>query len=207
METMLTANVPAIPGSTGVARQTAGIQAFIRTNTDFGATGGDPTLSGGTSGYPLAGAISGTARAFTEVTFNDILQECWVQGADPSMSLVNANNKRIISETFVGNATRYKDTVDQKVINAIDFYESDFGTVTIVPTRFLLPSDGVGGTNYSVLVLDPSFISIDYLQAVQQKPLAETGHNQKRLLWAEYGLRVDNEASCGIIRDLDGVLT
>lgn len=205
-EVMFLANVPAKPGASGTARQMAGLPAFIRTNTSFGATGADPTLSGVTEGYPDVAATSGTARAFTEDIFNDIIQKCWENGGDPTLVLVNANNKRIISETFVGNATRYKDTIDQKVINSIDFYESDFGTLTIVPTRFMLPADGVGGTRYMVLLIDPEFVEIKYLDPVQDKPLAETGHNHKRLVWCEYTLQVDNDAAHGIVRDTNGVM-
>lgn len=161
-EIMFLANVPALPGASGTARQMAGFPAFLRTNTSFGATGADPTLSGISEGYPDVAATSGTVRAFSEDIFNDIIQECWENGGDPTLVLVNANNKRIVSETFVGNATRYKDTIDQKVINSIDFYESDFGTLTIVPTRFMLPADGVAGTHYMVLLIDPEFVEILY---------------------------------------------
>lgn len=209
-EVMFLANVPAIPGSSGVARQMAGVPAFLTSNTDFAAGGADPTLSGLTEGYPKAAAVRGTAaRDLLEPKFNDVMQSAWESGGDPTLVLVNANNKRIISETFEGNASRYKDTVDQKVINSIDFYESDFGTVTIVPTRFMLPHDavaGVGGTRYQILFLDPNFCEILYLDPVQEKPLASTGHNEKRLLWCEYTLKIDNEAAHGIMRDLNGVM-
>jgi hypothetical protein len=206
MEWMLLMNVPAIPGdAVSVPRQTAGFPAFLRTNTSFGATGVNPTLSGGTNGYPLAGAVGGTLRPLTEAMLNAVMQLCWTNGGDPSLVLVNAGYKRIISQTFTGNATRYKDTVDQKVINSIDFYESDFGTLTIVPTRFMPTLDAPAtALNQMILLIDPSFVSLQTLDPLQQKPLADTGHNKKSLLWVEYGLQVDNEASCGIIRDLNG---
>ena len=205
-ELMFLQNIAASPGSEGVAAVSAGLIAFLRTNTIGGVGGADPELSGGTSGYPDAAAVAGTPYALSEVEFNDMIQSCWEEGGEPGMVLVNANNKRIISETFTGNATRYKDTTNKKAINAIDFYESDFGTLTIVPTRFMLPTDGVGGASYPVLALDPSFISIDYLENVQEKPLAETGHAKSRLLWCEYTLRLEAEAAHGIMRDTDGVM-
>jgi hypothetical protein len=206
-EVMFLQNIAASAGASGTARTAAGFPAFLRTNTIFAAGGADPTLSGITEGYPDAAATDGTApEGFTEDQFNDAIQMAWENGGDPTLVLVNANNKRIISETFVGNATRYKDTVDQKVINSIDFYESDFGTLTIVPTRFMLPADGVGGTNFMVLGIDPEFVHILYLEALQEAPLAKTGHNNKRLMWTEYTLQVDNEAAHFIIRDTDGIM-
>lgn len=206
-EVMLLQNIAAAAGSSGVARAAAGLPAFLRTNTIFTSGGADGTLSGTTSGYPNAASTPGTTPGeFTEDDFNDAIQSTWENGGDPTLVLVNANNKRIISETFVGNATRYKDTVDQKVINSIDFYESDFGTLTIVPTRFMLPNDGAGGDNYMVLGIDPEFIHILYLETLQEAPLAKTGHNNKRLMWCEYTLQVDNEAAHFTIRDTDGVM-
>ena len=41
---------------------------------------------------------------------------------------------------------------------------------------------------------------------MREKPLAETGHSKKRLLWCEYTLQVDNEAAHGIYRDTNGVM-
>lgn len=207
IEVMLLQNIAAAPGSSGVARAAAGLPAFLRTNTDFTTGGADPTLSGTTAGYPDAAATAGTTpENFSEVMFNDLIQATWEAGGDATMVLVNANNKRVISETFVGNATRYKDTVDQKVINSIDFYESDFGTLTIVPTRFMLPTEGVGGNNYMVVGIDPEFIHILDLESLREAPLAKTGHNEKRLMWREYTLQVDNEAAHFIHRDTTGVI-
>ena len=55
--------------------------------------------------------------------------------------------------------------------------------------------------SYNVFVMDPEYAAVAYLDPVQQKPLAETGHSISRLIWAEYGLQVDNEKAHGIIRD------
>jgi hypothetical protein len=210
-EVMFLQNVPAIPGASGTARQMAGVTAFLTTNTEFAAGGADPTLSGSTEGYPNAAAVSGTTpRALTEELFNLVLQSAWENGGDPTLVLCNGTNKRIISETFTGNATRYKDTMDKKTMNAIDFYEGDFGTVTIVPHRTMLKHDaaanGTGGTRFQILFLDPNYAEICYFDPIQEKPLAATGHNEKRLLWCEYTLKIENEAAHGIIRDLNGVM-
>ena len=44
------------------------------------------------------------------------------------------------------------------------------------------------------------------LDEVQQKPLAETGHSIRTLVWCEYGLQVDNEAAHGVIADTNNLL-
>lgn len=204
-EVMLLSNVPALPGSSGTARQTAGLPAFLRTNVFSVAGGANPTLSGTTEGYPNAGATGGTTPVvFAEAALNSVIEKCWNEGANPSIIMVNGGNKRRLSQSFTGNATRYKDTVDKTVVNAIDIYDSDFGTLTVMPNRF---QPTIAANNYAVYVLDPDYVEIDYLESVRQKDLAETGHAKRKLVWAEYSLKVENEKAHGIIRDTTNALT
>ena len=44
-------------------------------------------------------------------------------------------NKQVMS-TFTGCATPTEETKSKKIIAAVDAYESDFGTVKVVPNRF-----------------------------------------------------------------------
>lgn len=207
MEVMLLQNIAASPAASGAARVTAGLPAFLRTNIVAGAGGTAPTLSGTTNGYPNAAYAPGTAAPFTETQFNDVIELCWLAGGNPTIAMVNANNKRIISETFTGSATRYKDAVDKTLVNAIDIYDSDFGELTVIPNRFQPALDfPATETNFAVFVLDPDFIELCWLESVKQKPLAETGHSRNKLVWCEYLLKVDNEASCGAIYDTDGIM-
>jgi hypothetical protein len=209
MEMMLLQNLPASPGAGQAAttRQAAGFPAFLRTNTIRTAGGVNPTLSNSPHGYPNAAAVAGTTPvALTEKQFNDIIAKCWVAGAEPTMALVNAGNKRLISSTFTGASTRYKDAIDKRLVSAIDVYTSDFGELTIVPTRFIPQTDGiVAGDNWPVYIIDPEFARVAWLDPMQQKPLAETGHSRNRLVWCEYTLQVDNEAAHGVIADTTGL--
>lgn len=203
METMLLDNVAATAASSGNARRTAGLPAFLKTNTLFQSGGADPTLSGTTEGYPNAAATAGTTPVvFAEDDLNAVIEACWLEGAEPSIIMCNAGNKRRISSAFTGNATRYKDAIDRRLSAAIDIYDSDFGELTVVPNRFMR-TNNPGGANdsYNVFILDPRYAAVAFLDPMQQKPLAETGHSQRRLVWAEYGLQVDNEKAHGVIRD------
>lgn len=209
METMLLDNIPALAASSGTARQTAGLPAFLRTNVSFVAGGANPTLSGTTEGFPNTAATSGTVPVvFAESALNTVIQACWNEGAQPSLIMVNGGNKRRISQAFVGNASRYKDTIDKTVVNAIDFYDSDFGELTVVPNRFMRTNNPAGANNsFNVFVLDPEYAALSFLDPMQQKPLAETGHSIRTLVWCEYGLQIDNEKAHGIIRDTTNALT
>jgi hypothetical protein len=194
MEKMLCDNVAASAGASGTARQTAGLPAFLRTNASRGTGGADGTTSGsGTAGYVDAAATDGTQRAITESLLKDVIADCWDAGAEPSVVICGSSQKQTIS-TFTGNATKYKDITDKTLSAAIDVYVSDFGELTIVPSRFSRSRD--------VLVLDPNYARVAYLTPTNQKELARTGHSERRLISVEYGLQVDNEAAHGVVADI-----
>ena len=193
MEKMMLDNVAAAAGASGTARQTAGLPAFLTSNTERGAGGADGTTSGaGSAGYPNAAATDGTARAITEALLKSVIASCWDAGAEPSVVLCGSSQKQTIS-TFTGNATRYKEAEDSKLNAAIDVYISDFGELQIVPARHNRARD--------VFVLDPNYAEVAYLQTAKQEPLAKTGLSERRLISAEYGLQVTSEKAHGVIAD------
>jgi Family of unknown function (DUF5309) len=203
-EVQLLQNIAANPGATGVARVSAGFGAWLITNTIRGAGGVNPTLSNGTSGYPNAAAVPGAPAPLLETDFNDVISQIWNEGGTPSIALVSANNKRVISSTFTGASTRYKDAIDKRLVAAVDIYTSDFGELQIVPTRFMPPTDGAGGASFPVYIIDPDYARVAVLEGARQKPLAETGLSKKRLIWQELGLQVDNEKAHGVLADSSG---
>lgn len=208
-EVMLLSNVAATLGSSGAARVTAGLPAFLRTNAIVGAGAVAPTLSGTTEGYPDTGWTDATATAdMDEDSLNDLIEQCWNSGAEPNVIMVNGGNKRVISKTFTGYSTRYKDAIDKTLVASIDFYDSDFGELTVIPNRFQPTLNAAtDDDNYAAYVLDPDYYRIAYLDNVQRKPLAETGHSIRALIWCEYGLQVDNEAAHGIYPDTTNTVT
>jgi hypothetical protein len=198
-EAMLTSAIAAAPGAGDGAtvRTAAGFGCFLITNGARGAgAGAPPTLSGTTSGYPNLAPVAGTGRALSEDLLNSTIQAVWTQGGTPKYVLCSPVNKRLISKTFTGYATKYKNADDKKLISAIDVYESDFGQVQIVPDRFSPSTD--------VFVIDPEYVSVRYLQPTRQIPLARTGHTDNRMIQCEYSLEVGNEKAQGVIADTTG---
>jgi len=193
MEKMLLDNVAASAGASGTARQSAGLPAFLTTNVERGSGGANGTTSGaGEAGYVDAAATDGTARAITETLLKSVIQKCWDEGAEPSIVLCGASQKQTISG-FTGGATKYKDVDDKKIVAAADIYVSDFGELQVIPARHIRSRD--------VLVLDPNYANVAYLQTAKQKPLARTGLSERRLISAEYGLEVTSQKAHGIIAD------
>ncbi len=205
MEAMMLANVAAAAGASGTARQTAGLPAYLTTNVSRGGSGANGTTSGsGESGFVNAAATDGTLRALTEALLKTVIKGCWEQGATPKVVMCGAAQKQKIS-TFTGNATRYKEAEDSKLNAAIDVYISDFGELQIVPNRHMRVRT-VSSVDYTpdVLVLDPSYAEVAYLQTAKQEALAKTGLSERRLISCEYGLQVTSQKAHGIVADVNG---
>lgn len=194
MEKMSLNNAAANAGASGTARVTAGVPAFLTTNVNRGTGGANGTTSGtGSAGYPNAAATDGTQRAITEAMLKSVIADCWTEGAEPSIVLCGASQKQTISG-FTGNATKFQEVDAKRLTAAVDVYISDFGSLEIVPARHVRSRD--------VLVLDPNYAKIAYLQTATQKELARTGLSERRLISAEWGVEVTSEKAHGIIADV-----
>ena len=139
-------------------------------------------------------ASTTSQRAIKETYLKDVLQKVWTSGGKPNLIVAGAINKQRISG-FSGNANRNIDADSEELIAAIDIYSSDFGfMLQVVPNRF--------SRGQTVHVLETEMLSVDYLRKFYQTPLAKTGDSEKRLILAEYTLRVNNPLAHGVIADL-----
>lgn len=185
-------------GSNAVARATAGLGAWIITNWSGGAGAGlAPVMSSPPlDGTPATAAVAGTPRAFTEALFKTAMQNVWAQGGVPKVAFMNASQKVVFS-TFAGIATRFRDVAPGKqasIVGAADMYVGDFGTVSVVPDRFMPVT--------CVYVGDPEYAALAYLRNFRTEVLAKTGDNEKRMILCEWGLKVRQQKSWASILDL-----
>ena len=187
METQIFANNAEVTGSSGTPREIGGIPAWLTSNLSEGAGATSSTGSGDNA------RTAGTARAFTEVMLKEVLREAFDSGGDPDRIHVGAFNKQMMS-TFVGNATRQVTAEDRQLYASIDIYESDFGSLEIVPNRF--------SGNGTAFVLQSDMWAIAYLRQFQLHNLAKTGDSERRQLLAEFTLEARNQAASGAVYDL-----
>ena len=142
---------------------------------------------------PTTDATPTNETAVTEAMLKSAIQLAWTDGGEPTMVLCDAFNKQKIS-AFSGIATQYRDNPKLQqaaIIGAADVYVSDFGTLNIVPSRFV--------DTAAVLVLDPEYWEVSFLRPIQQEKLAKTGDSDKGHILAEYTLVARNPASSAII--------
>ena len=187
VESTLFANNAKVTGSSSVAREAAGIPAYLATNTDFGATGADPTGDG------TDARTDGTQRAFTESQLKTVLASCWDEGGDPGNIFLGSFNKQTLS-AFSGGATRNIEISEKKIIHAVDVFVSDFGDLVVIPSRHMRSRD--------CLVLEMDKWKFAVLRDFQSNPLAKTGDTDREQMLVEYTLQASNEASSGGIFDL-----
>lgn len=207
VEAIATANQATLAGNSTTASLTAGLGAWVRTNTNRGTGGTDPALSNTTYGEPTTAAGDATAlnlRALSEATLLSILKDCYDAGGNPNMIMVGPQMKqRFSTYMFTSNAriaTQYQDQGANprggiQVVGAVDVYVSDFTVLDIVPNRFQRERD--------VWVLDTEYWELSYLDGYKTETIAKIGDAERRHILVDWGLCSKNEAASGLVADID----
>jgi len=191
METILLANQGKNAGAPGTPRAVGAVLAYILSNTSKGTNGSDPSSVGaGTSTR-----TDGSMRAFTEAQLKAVLQSAWTNGGDPDVIMAGGFNKQQFS-TFTGRATPMEDAKSRKIVASVDVYQSDFGTLKVVPNRFQRARD--------VLVLQMDMWALGTLPGrnMISTTLAKTGDSDRKQIITEYTLEADNEKASGGVFDV-----
>lgn len=193
MEKILLSNQAAVTGDASTARKLGSLQAWLETNyVGAGTAGADGTTA----------RVSGTDAAFTETMLKNAVKAAYEQGGNPSVLMVTPTQKQVVSG-FAGIAEqRYQapSNAPTTIVGAADVYLSDFGTLSVVPNRFM--SADADDDGEVAFVLDPEYASIAYLRPFATNELAKTGDSEKTQLLVEYTLEVKNEKAHAIIADL-----
>jgi hypothetical protein len=193
MEKILLSNQAAVTGDASTARKLGSLQAWLETNyVGAGTAGADGTTA----------RVSGTDAAFTETMLKNAVKAAYEQGGNPSVLMVTPTQKQVVSG-FAGIAEqRYQapSNAPTTIVGAADVYLSDFGTLSVVPNRFM--SADADDNGEVAFVLDPEYASIAYLRPFATNELAKTGDSEKTQLLVEYTLEVKNEKAHAIIADL-----
>lgn len=174
-------------GDDSTARATFPLPNWIVSNID---EAGDATTAIPGTKTPR---VDGTQRALTETMFNDVLQSCYENGAEPSIYIVGPHNKRVVS-TFTGRSSARQMIAYNKVVNSVTIYASDFGNIKIIPSRWIRPRDS--------FLIDPSYYRLGYYRAYERSGLGKIGDADTEMIVTEFGLQVDNEKAHGAILDL-----
>ena len=205
MENTILGNVAQTNGTaTSAARLLGSLQTWLLTNYVTEATAGSPVGPPGGDGTAIrVSAGSGNYLAFGEDKLKACVKSCFENGGNPTILVVPPTQKQLVS-AFTGIAAqRYMAPTDKQstIIGAADVYLSDFGTLSVVPDRFMTRDAGTG-TGEQAFLIDPTMLSIATLRPFQSNVLAKDGDAEKHQMLVEYTLQVNNEKAHGIVADL-----
>jgi hypothetical protein len=176
----------------GTPRAVGAVLSGSDSNTSKGTNGSDPTAAGA----GVSTRTDGSTRAFTEVLLKQAC--CSPAGptaATPDTIMAGGFNKQQFS-TFTGRSTPMEEAKSKKIVASVDVYESDFGTLKVVPNRFQRTRD--------VLVLQMDMWALGTLPGrnMVSTVLAKTGDSDRKQILTEYTLEASNEKSSGGVFDV-----
>jgi hypothetical protein len=173
IEYALVINASIVTGASTTARQLKGISGWITTNV------GSATAN----------------RGLTAALLDANLALIWAAGGDPDVILCGGNQKIAIA-AFTQN-TRFISAEAAKVVNAVDIYQSSFGTLKTVLSHVM--NTNQANTLYN---LDMSYWRKALLRPVLLHELARSGDARKFQIVAELTLESLNQLASGSLTQL-----
>ena len=175
IEYALVLNTTSASGASGTARTLKGVVGWITSNVT---------------------TVSATTVALTESLYNTNLAAIWKNGGYPTVTLVGAYNKQVISG-FTSNVRRIE-AEEKKLVNSVDVYESDFGMIMIRLHHLL--NDNLPGYVVNLGVMELWVKA--WLRPVNRIELAKTGSSDQYKIEAELTLESRNQLGNGMITGL-----
>jgi hypothetical protein len=188
IELALFANNARAAGNSTTARELAGAGAWLTTNTDFGATGANPTGDG------TDARTDGTQELFTQDRFDGVMQSIWEEGGKPDTVYLSAfQMNKALGFTGNNNQRSAVQAGDERVIKSLAVYVTPWGTVEFMPSRENRSRD--------VFIMQDNMWEVAVLRPTKNVALAKTGDNTTRQVVTELTLCAKNEKANGGIFD------
>lgn len=172
LEYALTNNATDAAGTKTTAATMAGIPGCVTTNV----------LDNG-----------GTTRKIDGTLIADALEKAWKAGGEPKKLVCSGTNKRVISAMVTSN-TKNVDAKKKEIVEAVDVFDSDFGRIEIVASRFM--------PDTSVFLLDPQYLKLATLRPFKAQDLPKTGDSKAGFVLGELTLECRGEKGQALIKDL-----
>lgn len=201
----------------GVVDTTAGISAGIgaqlKSNVSVGAGAGAVGGFNTTTGL-FDAPTPGTKRALSETLIRDVLQQVYEAGGNTSTLMARPVIIRKLSEYLFGSTARVATLTSDKAqkgdggaltaYGSVNVFVTDFGQTIALKDNRIQAADSAAVS--SVYLLDSSHLEQSFLRGYQTETLGKTGLSEKRIMSAQYSLKVLNEKSQGAIFDIDEAL-
>jgi len=197
-------------------RTMGGYQAFTNVNiVNAGASAAytAPGTTGvGTTGTIVRGTADANLLALELSNVDDAMQTIYQEGGKATVMMTSPANKRKFSAKAQAAGSNVSRNIDDsgKLRQSVELYDSDFGTIKIVPNYVMGLTYNTGATaatnaaDFSALVYDPQWYNIATLRALHETEVGQAGDSTIGQIVEECSLEVRNPTGCGLIVGLAG---
>ncbi len=139
----------------------------------------------------------------TEDLLTNMCQQCFEQGSKPDLIIAAPYQKRVIS-TFNGSdrLTINATASEKKIINVVDYFETDFGMCKVVPTTNITSATDAGSKYNPLYILKKELWKSAWLKGIKTEKLARMGLSTKIQISAHLTLEARAEEGNAIITRL-----
>ncbi len=149
------------------------------------------------------GGVYAPTNELTEELLTNMCQLCFEQGSKPDLIIAAPALKRTIS-TFNGSdrLTVNATSTEKKIVNVVDYYETDFGMCKVSPTTNITPTPDAGYDYGPLYILKKDLWKSAWLKGIKTEKLARTGLSTKVQISAHLTLEARAEEGNAIITRL-----
>lgn len=168
--------------------------------SDNNSTPSTPRKFGGLPYWIVTNVLEngGAARDLTFDLINNALEQTWMVGGKPSLLLVSARNKRIISSFTAGNVKYMEGNKEHRLSQMISVIETDFGVLQCMSDRWM--------DNDTVYGLSPEYIKKAFLRPFRPINLPKQSDAERKNVYGEWTLEMRAEKAHFAVKDLNGII-
>lgn len=229
------AQVGATAPAAGAARQTHGVFSWLFWTGTGDNAGEDITIAGHVVPEQYGSVIADPGNSSLSVFNKDhlvdsLLNPCWANGMqiDQSMLFCGGAVKKQLStfgQVYASAANAATEAINRRnisassrrIIDTIDWYESDFGTIAMNLDRYMTTAvitytmasafsttqgETDVDTNASLFVIEPRMWKTCYLRGLSHVPLAKIGDSSNGQIIVEFGIKCCNPLAGGMLYNM-----
>jgi hypothetical protein len=194
------------------AGKSAGLGAILATNDLFGAGGASGGFNTGTK--LVAAPTPGTGRALSWTYIRDMVEATYLLGAMPTQLMSVPQITKRIGSFLIANATTAAVATPTSNISGtaptsqvaqgyVDAFKTGFGfLMQIVPNRLQQTYLSTATPVANVYGYDPEYIRLSLMGGYETMPLAKLGLSDRKLMVADWTLKVMVEKAHFVVRDI-----
>lgn len=179
------------------SRTMGGVQSWIN-----GANVFDQEAGAFNSGTATGATVdtAGTATAFSLSAVDEVMQKIYEEGGKAGTLMMGPSVKRAFSAAAHGNTATSMNTrrnIDDsgKLRQSVEIYESDFGSVKVVPNYVM----GLGAGASDIIAYDSANWSLATLRPLHNTDVGQQGDSTVGMMVEEVTLQCKNPAGNGMI--------